>query len=341
MLIKQSGLNFKAATNSPAVYLLLASDPWQLNHIAQTIIGSWQKLYPEDHELKTMSLSAANDWVSLAEESMSYSLFSTNSLIDATYDKKTLDAAGKTFFESYLYNCNPQCLVIIRAPNLPVKQVQNYSTLKNIHIISASLPDSGQIKRWIIEQINARSITFEEQIPTLIQQYTTGNLLACAQVIDKLDLIVQEDRHLTFEQLKDHLSNQCEYQLFDLADTCLRGDQRKALELLRQVLANKGEATLVLWILAQEIRQLLQLKQLMNKGINFRDACGQLKIWSTRIAVYQSAINKYDETLLIQWLNYCSSLDKRIKSKQNVQLWQAFELLTLSLCTGKQVGYLA
>lgn len=341
MLIKQAGLNFKVPDSLPALYVLLANDPWQLNFIAHSIISYWQKLNPDDNELKTIQLSTANDWTLLTEEAMSYSLFSTNTLIDASFEKKTLDAAGKQWIDNYLCNPNPQCLIIIRAPNLPLKQVQHLSTVKNTYLIAATLPDSKQIKQWIIEKLRSMSITADEQIPTLIHQYTTGNLLACAQLIDKFELIIDDDRHLTVETLQAHLSNQCEYQLFDLADTCLRGDDQKALQLLRQVMANKSEATLVLWILAQEIRQLLQLKQLINKGISFRDACSQLKIWSTRIASYQSAINKYDEQLLLDWLTFCSLLDKRIKSKQTVQLWHAFELLTLSLCSGKQVGYLA
>lgn len=341
MLIKHYALDFAPPKALPAVYCLLAEDPFQLDTIARAIISSWRARHAADEtELKKMSLLNTADWSDLQQEANHYSLFAQFTLIDAHYDKKSLDASAKKTLEAYLQNSNPDCLMLLRMPNIPLKQIQAFANQANIQIIYAKPPAPAAIKKWIMQKIQASGIRAEAGIADLILYYTEGNLLACVQVFEKLPLMVETNNVLSVEQLKGHLSNQCQFVLFDLAETCLRGDSDKALRLLRQNQADKNEISLVLWIITQEIRVLLQLQQLLQQSVSWQNACTQAKVWSTKAALYQQAIKKYDMQLLQHWLLHCAELDKRIKSSQSKRVWQAIETLALSLCTGKQVAYL-
>ncbi len=46
-------------------------------------------------------------------------------------------------------------------------------------------------------------------------------MLACAQAIEKLALVCEEDIQLSIEDVKAQLIDQCEFQLYELADACL------------------------------------------------------------------------------------------------------------------------
>ena len=341
MLTKQSTLNFQLSKKVPALYFLIGQEIFLLNSLAETIISTWRQNNQDDVDRKILTINDASDWSMIEQEANSYSLFANTVLIDARYEKKTIDAAGKTFLEGYLQAVNPRCLIIIRAPNLPIKQLQSVVNKDAVHVIIANLLDSTAIKQWICNRLQNISSHYDKQIPALIYQYTEGNLLASAQVLEKLALIINPDEPLGLSDVKEQLINQASYPLFDLADSCLTGDKVKALQLLRQASGNKTEPTLILWLLTQEVRLLMQLLHAVNQGQSFRDAAGQLKIWSHRINLYQTAIKRYDKELLISLLKFRNTLDFQIKTSQSKQIWQSFELIALSLCSGKKAGYFA
>lgn len=91
-------------------------------------------------------------------------------------------------------------------------------------------------------------------------------------------------------------------------------------------------------MLTQEIRTLLQLLFLMQQKIDIKTASSQLKIWNQRVHYYQSAIKRLNILLLQQLHHYCQSIDDRIKSNSNNQVWNALENVSLSLCLGQLLG---
>ena len=341
MLIKHAMIDFLPGKKTPSLYFIFGQELFQINNLAEAVISAWYDQNDRDVDKKVFPINDSPDWCLLEQEANSYSLFSNTVLIDVRYDKKTLEAAGKNFIEQYLQNSNSRCLIIIRAPNIPLKQVQSFANHQAIHVIQCISPNGASIKQWMVTRLQKITSQYDKQIPAMIYQYTEGNLFAAAQVLDKLALLVEPDEALTLAEVESQLNNQTAYPLFDLADSCLNGDMAKALQLLRQACNSKTEPTLILWLLAQEIRILMQLSDSTTQTQSFMDKARQLKIWSQRIMLYQKAIKRYNTTTLVLLLTFCKKLDLQIKTSQNQQIWQSFELIALSLCTGKEVACLA
>jgi DNA polymerase-3 subunit delta len=159
-------------------------------------------------------------------------------------------------------------------------------------------------------------------------------MLACAQVIEKIALSNTSNSRINSQQALEHLSDQCDNSLFELVDACLLGQADTAIHILRQSANNKTEATLVLWMLTQEVRILLQLSYLAHQKLDFKKACNQLKIWPQRTSLYQLSIKRLHGPVLEKLLHYCKSIDEQIKSNLNTQVWNSLEKLSLSLCLG-------
>ncbi|WP_028387927.1 DNA polymerase III subunit delta [Legionella fairfieldensis] len=341
MLIKQHDLNSHLRQKSGALYILIGQDLFFLQRAAQSIKSTWQTAKSDETETKVFYINNPSDWSLLNEEVNSYSLFATKTLLDIRYEKKVLDATGKDFLSRYLKNINPFCLLLLQAANLPQKQLQWLTNHNDAHIVQANPLHAQAMKNWIAEELQTKAIKYESHIPELIQQYTEGNMLACAQVIEKLELLVNEDTILTTEMVKEQLSDQCNYQLFELADACLSFNANKAIQILRHACHSKIEPTLILWLLTQEIRLLIQLIELREQSISFATACTQLKIWPQRARLYQAISKKIELDTLFDLLQFCKTVDERIKLSQGHQIWHALEQIALSLCLTRQAGYFA
>lgn len=332
MNIKYQALAQTLRQKSHALYILTGQDHYLLNDAAISIKKTWRSRGECDET--TIQLNAPTDWALLREEANSYSLFSEFVLIDARLDKKTIDAAGKKMLQEYIKDINSRCLIILRAPNVPNKQLQLMASNEHTLLIQAYPFAAAELQRWITTQLTTRSIRHDHQVPALIHQYTQGNMLACAQVIEKLALVISEDELVTTAIVLEQLSDQCDYQLYELTEACLNAQVEKAIHVLRQACENKTEPTLILWLLCQEIRQLIGLAQLRAQSVPLSQACNQLKIWPQRARSYELTLARVPEARLNELLQICQQLDMQIKSNQSGMIWHGLERLALALAGG-------
>ncbi|ARG97584.1 DNA polymerase III subunit delta [Legionella micdadei] len=342
MLIKLQALEAILHQKLAALYVLFGQDLYLLDQAAQSIKSAWQAANNHESEETILYVDTPSDWALLDTKANSYSLFSNSMLIDIRYEKKTIEANAKIFFTHYLQAINSSCLLLLRAPNLSLKQLQWLIDHDCVHGVQASPLNATALQTWISEQLRKKAIKFEPQIPALIYQYTQSNMYACAQAIEKLELIADPNVVFTTKLVQEQLVDQCDYQLFELADACLTQNSDKTIHLLRYAANSKVEPTLILWLLTQEIRQLIQLLELTHQqSVSFNAACNQLKIWPQKARLYQSACKRAQLPELFHLLQFCKTTDERIKSSQNNQIWQALEQIALSLCLAKQVGHFA
>lgn len=336
MQIKQQMLAQQVQKRIAPLYMLIGQDNYLLDDSLATIKSAIKKVHEYDE--KIISIQAADDWNQVREEASSYSLFSDTVLLNIFFDKKSIDAAGKKVLTECLNSINSRCFIIIRAPNVPAKQLQWLSSHEQA-IVSVAYPlNAATMKNWIATQLRNKTINFDPQVPDIIHQYTQGNMLACAQVIEKIALCNDPNSKINIQQAREHLSDQCDHNLFELVDACLLGQGDKAIQVLRHAANNKTEATLVLWMLTQEIRTITQLANLLQQRVDIRTACSQLKIWPQRITMYQASCNRLNQNALHQLHRYCYSIDEHIKSSLNTQVWNSLENLALSVCLGQLIG---
>lgn len=348
MLIKNTQIDFQWQKKIGSVFVLLGQDCLQLNNVAASILSRWTTSHENEVDKKIISIMDAQDWSQVAEEACSLSLFADTVLLDIRYDKKTLDASGKKFLQAYIENPKAHCLLLIRAPQLPVKQIQGLLDLpvaqERLQVILSTTPNATAIQYWISQKLQAHHRHFDKGIPALIYQYTEGNLLATAQVLEKLALSHTNEEPLIEADLRLQLEQQSTYSLYALAEFCLSGDMLRAVTFLRQARENKTDPILVLWLLAQEIRTLMQLAE-SGEGETkpFQDKARELKIWSQRVKLYQAALERVHLSQLKSLLISCSSLDLNLKigKLKPARLWINLESIALSLCTGKEFAHVA
>lgn len=337
MLIKYPALAPTLKNKNFPIFIAVGSEPYLINDSAFQIKSKFLTL--GDVDCKTISVESPADWSLVQEEANSYSLFAENVFITVYWNKKSLDKAAKSNISAYLSSTNPRCQILIIAPNIASKETKWLSNQKDILVVQAYPFSSSAMQSWVAHQLNARRFHFEPDVPHLIYQYTQGNMLACSQFIERLYLVFSPEEKLTTKNVEEHLFEQCEYQLFELSTACLTGNTKTVHQLLNHAQFTQQEPTLILWILTQEIRQLIRITNLTKKGISFANACQQLKIWSSKIRIYQQAHTRQSLTVLYQALQFSYRLDEQIKSNKIALVWQGLEKLAFTLCLGTKDYY--
>ena len=330
MLIKYQALLGLLQKNTRAIYVLLGNDPYLLNDAAVQIKQSFLKR--PDVSQAVIDIQSPADWSLLVAEANSYSLFSEYVFLDARYDKKTIDATGKALLTEYLAAINDRCLILLRAPLLSAKALQWLVDSPHAIVVQVYPFTADALKQWIDKQLHANGLRSESGVTNLIHQYTQGNMLATAQLIEKLSLCSKPAEVITIAMIREQLSDQSHFEVYALAEACLNADAVQCIRLLQQFRLERIEPILILWILTQEVRLLIQLHYLLKQRTSVDSACNQLKIWSSRVQFYAKATARLSLQPLLTLLGECKQLDEMIKTTQSMQIWDKFDLIALSLC---------
>lgn len=330
MLIKYQALSGTLKRKSYPVVVLIGNDPYLLNDAALQLKQSVMAQH-ENSIATTIDITAPADWSLLISEANSYSLFDDYVILDARFEKKSIDASGKGLLLHYLQHINDRCLLLLRAPLVPSKSLQWLIDSPNALVVQIYPLNDLALKQWIEAQFKHHKLTTELQVATLIQQQTQGNMLATAQLIEKLTLICNPHETITMSLVNEHLIDQSHFELYDLSEACLNANPLKVLRLLKQFRLEATEPTLILWILTQEVRLLIQITHLVNQGVSIDNACNQLKIWSSRIRLYAKTANRLTIEQLYDLLLECRQCDEMIKTSQGPHIWNSFNNIALSI----------
>lgn len=337
MIIKHTTLVPHLLKNIKSIYVLIGPDHYLINDAAQNIKTTWRQRGETSERI--IDINSPNDWNTFLAEANSYSLFEELTLLDVRFDKKAIDSVGKTVLVQYLQHINSRCLIILRAGTIPAKQLQWLADNESVVLVQIPPLTGIALQDWITTQLRNKAIRHAPQIPALIYQFSQNNLLACAQAIEKLTLIYDSETELTVDDVLAQLIDQCDFQLYELADACLNSDDMKVIHLLRQAYRNRVEPTLILWLLTQEIRQLIQLTHLLKQSMTLSNACNQLKIWPKRTKLYEMTLARLSLPSLYRLLHHSKQLDECIKTSQGHHIWHTLEKLALALCSKKTRAY--
>ena len=319
-------------------YVLFGQDSYLLADAARLIKQAWRHQGETDE--KILTVTKTHDWQQLFDEANCYSLFAELALLDVRLEKKTIENPDKALIKHYLSNPNTKSLILLQAPTINAKQLQWLATSDNVTLVQANPMTEHAVVRWIANQLQQQQLRCDPKIPALIQLYTQGNLLAAAQVIEKLSLIAETNQTLSLEEVQNQLVDQCQFSLYELADACLAGNKSQAIHLLRLASNTRTEPALLLWLITQEIRQLIQLHYLMQQALHFSEACSKLKIWSQRANLYHTAHKRLSLTQLTHMLHYAKQIDDWIKTSQTYFVWLGFERLALTLCNATNIEFI-
>ncbi|MBA4696907.1 MAG: DNA polymerase III subunit delta [Legionella sp.] len=338
MIIKQSAFQKHLTTNRLfGAYLFLGAEPFLIQQAALMLQKVWIADTLTSSTIR-LSIETPSDWDDFTLHTQSSSLFTPRILIDLRYDKKTLDAPGKHALLHYLKTCPTHCLLMISAPQLTMTQLSSLKTIENLHITAFYPLSSTEMRHWIKKEFDRLKLSVELGVVQLIMDHTQGNMSACAQAIEKISLIAGDAKKITMGDAKSQLFDQAQHQLSELSESWLVGNKPILIRQLKYVYDAGIEPRTLLWMLTQDIRQLLQLNALILKGMPYDQACRNLNVWSSKMKIFQQALKTKSQSLLIRLLQCCQTLDLKMKTEKNLEIYHCIDQIALSLCLDEPVG---
>lgn len=288
-------------------------------------------------ERNSYAVDVKFEWSQLEQASQNMSLFSESRLIELRIPTAKPGSKGAKYFEALTqtiaFGEMHDAVVVITAG---LSKAQRKAKWVNAIDAAGWIVDSYEVKtdqlpQWLKTRFQNRALRVEAGVIDTLANFTEGNLLAAAQIIDQL-FVLASDGAVPMELLKQTLEDQSRFTVYSLVDSCLLGIVDDCLHRLERIRTEADNAVLVVWSLAKETRELLRMANDINSGMNISSVMQKNRVWSTRQRFVGAALNRLSRQDLIEILQRIVQLDAIAKGQQPGDIWHELEKLCLRFC---------
>ena len=286
-------------------------------------------------ERLVMTVEPNFDWGRLEEATQSMSLFSSQRLIDLRLPTGKPGEQGTRALTLFCERPPPDTLLLIVSGRLDgrTRKTKWFKTVQKAgRVIEKKALPVPQLPGWIMARAKERGIRLERDAAALLSHYTEGNLLAAAQEVDKLKLLVPESRVIGYDDVADSITDNARFSVFVLVEHCLMGDAVSAMRNLAGLKNEGAEPVIIVWALANQIRTMYRLSRAIDTGQPRAQVIKSFRIWAKHIAMTNRALDRLD---LPEWgamLQQAAALDRVLKGREKGSVWAGIERVCLAMC---------
>jgi DNA polymerase-3 subunit delta len=285
-----------------------------------------------DERLPFYVENASFDFRQLLDSGASLSLFASRRLLELRLSTSGLGQQGSAAVLEWLAQGGDDVLLVL-SPRLDARSQKAKWVLAleeaGVHL-PLWPPGLDGMGRWLRERLRRAQVSVDEDGLSFLVSRLEGNLLAAAQVVDRLAL-QGAGKGWSVEALAEELDDDARYTPFELIDAALAGDGARTHRMLA-VLREEGlEPLALVALLARELRSLLSLREAMDRGAGLTSAMGQARVLRRRQPLLERALRRLSRAVLAGALRDLALVDQGAKGMNAVVPFEELDRLLLRL----------
>ncbi len=313
------------------VYLISGDEPLQLNEASDFIRHKAREQGVEERVV----LDVANDfdWNRLIEENANMSLFASTRLIELRMGANKPGREGGKVLTEYAEHHAGKNILLITCNKLE-KQVQKskwYKSLDKVGVTTQVWPiDAVKLPNWIRQRIKKYNKTIATDAAQLIADRVEGNMLAANQEINKLCLLVDNEK-ITIDDVISAVTDNTRFDVFGLIECAYANEIKRLVRMLDSLKSEGMDLMTIYGALMWDYRRLCTMGYQLNNGMTLDKLFADYRIWDNkRKQAIKSILHRHDVKKLYELLKQANALDRTIKSAEKHTAWDALLSLLLA-----------
>lgn len=333
MAIRLDQLESQLQQGLKPAYIVSGDEPLQVQEACQLIRSAAKAAHFDERE--TFTANTSFNWDELLSAGNAMSLFAAQKLIDLRLPNGKPGTEGSKALLSYVDNQLEANLLLISSAKLD-KSAKNSKWFKALNNIGCHIEvwpiEAHQLPKWINQRMRQAGLSPERDAVTLLAEQVDGNLLAAAQEIEKLKLLLPEgDNNVSVETIRDCVVDSSRYNVFSLIDNILKGDASQCLKMLTGLREEGVEPLQLIWALSREVRQLSAITHAMQCGQSAEQAMQSQGVWRNRQTIIGRTVSRLSSQKLDSLTRQIAFADQLAKGMHQGNLWDLLEQITLQL----------
>lgn len=293
------------------------------------------------------------DWNTLALGMASMSLFASRRLFDLRLPSGKPGKEGSEALRKYCDKPPPDTVLMITAQdwsknNHPGKWSEEIARLG--HVVPVWPIKPHELGDWLLRRLRGRGLAATPDAARLLAERVEGNLLAAAQEVDKLALLLGSggagivrggSSPISADDMQRLVADSSRYDVFKLVDAALAGESARTIRMLAALRAEGDQVAGLVPMLARELMQVAALARTQASGGNLMSAMREARIWESKQALYRRALDRHPCSRWEAFVGEAGRLDRMAKGRESGDAWLALERLLLAISEAKARRMLA
>jgi DNA polymerase-3 subunit delta len=264
----------------------------------------------------------------------SKSLFDENNYIELNYKTKPTLEHQAILNDIYPMLSSQNTLVIttekLNKRDLSSKWVNSlsqYGIILNL--------DESNFTTLINHALSPYEITLEKDALQLLLEQNQANANQIIQELTKLTLSCPKGSKLNIEDVKNHTTNNSQFNIYKLSNAYLSGNLLQCLKILDNIYQAAEDAILIHWMLNEDLKKLIKIKAKLKVNNNVAQVIREIGVWGDAVNLLPIAQSRlsYNDLILIFELN--SQLEFIIKGVKTGNIKQHVTTILKHLCNKK------
>jgi DNA polymerase III subunit delta len=303
-----------------SAYLLAGEEPLLLEEAADAVRT---KARAEGYsERDVLYYETGFDWHRLHAAGENLSLFASRRILELRLGDKSPGVDGSKALLGWLERPPADTLLLVHAGKLDKRGRESawFTAFEKQGVAVYAWPVTrADLPRWIESRLQAAGLRAQADALDLLSARTEGNLLACAQEIEKLKLLCS-DGQVSVERIQEATADSARFDAFDLIDKILKGQPAAVLQVLARLREEGVEVIPVVAALAYTLRQLYQASRQLADGQPLERALSAARVWGPRQAPFKQALRRLPPDKLLEFIKESSWVDQVAKGAGWVRL---------------------
>ncbi|MEJ2686319.1 MAG: DNA polymerase III subunit delta [Gammaproteobacteria bacterium] len=313
------------------VYLLYGDETLLVQEAADAVRA---RARAEDYgSREVMHVETGFDWNALTQASDSLSLFDERRIIELRMPGAKPGDAGAKALRAYAERPPEDTLLLVIAGKLDAA-ARRSQWVKALDAAGVTVPvwpvDARRLPAWIRRRMERAGLHPTPAAISLLADRVEGNLLACAQEIDKLRLL-QEPGPIDADAVAAAVTDSARFDVFTLVDSALGGAAARSNRILAGLRAEGVEPVLVLWALARELRVLAAMAGEVAAGDSADRVLTRRRVWDSRKPMLKAALGRHRPWAWQTLLRQCAGIDRMVKGQAPGNPWDELVQLTMRI----------
>ena len=232
------------------------------------------------------------DWAALEASLHAPSLFASRRLVEVRLPTGKPGADGGKAIAAFCAAPPPDVVLLVIAGEWSKAHAGKWSEAiaKVGHVAIAWPVKPHELAGWIGARLRSRGVKATPDAVARLAQRVEGNLLAAAQEVDKLALLLQGQAEVLDAGRMDALvADSARFDVFRLVDAALNGQPAQVSRIVAGLRAEGEAIPALMGMVVKELHTVTALA----RARNFAAECKALRIWDSKQAVYKRALARH------------------------------------------------
>ncbi len=327
------------------VYLIAGDEPLVVQECADALRARAREQGYSEREV--FDAGADFDWNTLSMGMASLSLFASRRLFDLRLPTGKPGREGGEAIRAYCENPPPDTVLMITALEWSKQHAGKWSEAitKLGHQVTVWPVRVNELPDWLERRLRSRGLVAEPAALQLLAERVEGNLLAAAQEVEKLALLLRAGSGPTIAideaSMAALVADSSRYDVFQLIEAALGGDVERTRRLLHALRAEGAQVPGLMALIAMELVRLSALAQTSAVGGDLAQAMREMRVWENRQAAYRRALQRHSRERWFEFAGEAGRVDLMSKGRLPGDAWLALERLLAAIADARVVRLLA